>query len=705
MRAAVADGRWARCWRLLFGLSLSIALWSPAGAARDIAYTVNGQESSLSIYDLTADGQPRYRRHLAVAKAPAALALHPNGKFLYAVAKTSDQLLGFEIAEGSGELRPLPGFPRSLRARSPFALAFHPSGRFLYVAARFSGVAVLRVDAARGSVEEIAGSPYPAQERTRSVAVHPSGRFVYATNAYSNSVSVYHVDADDGTLYPQPALTVSTGAQTSPVQGLPLQDMPASGGGVPYMIALHPSGRYAFVSNWAGASLSVFRIAERDGSLQLVGKPVTTELNPYVVAVHPSGDFVYAGAWGPQRMAGYRFDAGDGSLRPLPGSPYDIAGQAPVAVAFTDAAHMLVVNSWSNNLSRLRIAADGSLQVQATTQTRSGPFQLVLHHLAEPPAPDRLLLANGDSGRVALWHAGDAAPTAAGKLPAFSAASVDPSHSLLYLLARDRPVVGAYRLPVDGGDWRPSGELTPAERPLQLLADPHLGFLYVYDAAGDVTAWVREPATGEFHAERYSLHPGSGMGAWQLDASSRYLFVAGGEPARVQVFRYGDAWGPVMADMAQYGPPLPLDTAPAALLTDPSGNFLVLARRQPAGLSVVRNHFQSGLLDAPSQRQEPLPSPPVALAMPPQGDRLAVLTRQPSSLRLYTFDNLSGQVSLQQTLPLPREGSELRWGREALYVLIAGEIQVYVADASTGTMIPGPRLPVDFPVTTVELIP
>ncbi len=697
--------RFGTWWLIGVALSLPVSV----EAQPTVAYSVNAQESSLSIYDVRDDGTLRYRRHHVLPKAPSSVLLHPNHRFLYALAKASDQIAIYRVAADSGDITEIPGSPVTINARSPFDLAFHPNGEFLYVAARFSGVAALRVNGATGAIEELAGSPFPAQERTRSLAVHPSGRFLYATNAYSNSVSVFTIEQQSGRLLPQPDLTVSSGQQQpAPRQALRLQDMPALGGGVPYQIVVHPGGRYAFVSNWAGASISVFMINAEDGALRLLhGKPVATGLNPYALAVHPSGKYIYVGYWGDNKVAGYRFDETDGGLRELPGSPFDSAGTAPVAIRCTDADHCYVVNSWSNSITLLQVRSDGTLVPHNTTQTRSGPVQLAFGPAAEQSVPrEDVLLLTAGGGTVAWWHGSRPEQfSVVPGVPVFDDLAVFPEAGLVYLIPRSEPALRAYRMSPDAGTWETLADIGMDQQPTALLADRRAGFLYVYDANGAITAYALDAATGTLHQSQYSLQPGIGVVASALDAASRYLFTAGGTPPLLRLFRYGDAWGPVMSDMTLYGPPVALLARPTALLTDPSANFLLVGTGAPNRISVYRHHFQSGLLDDTTVRQQALTGEPRALAMNDAGDTLGVVTGSPNTLVSYRFHNLDGRLERLTTLPLSGVPKGVQAGAQGLYVLLAGEIQVYMPEAVTGTMSLRQRLPLAFEVNHIELLP
>src|SRR4029450_12683882 len=101
------------------------------------------------------------------------------------------------------------------------------------------------------------------------------GRFLYVVNSLpkdGNSVSMYAINLTSGVLTP---------LGTEPT------------GDNPWGMAVHPSGRFAFVANHGyGNNISVYTIGT-NGMLKSLGKVGTGGLNPASVAVDPTGHFAY----------------------------------------------------------------------------------------------------------------------------------------------------------------------------------------------------------------------------------------------------------------------------------------------------------------------------------------------------------------------------------------------------------------------------
>ena len=93
-------------------------------------FGVNSLDSTLSVYRLTAEGIPRQQSFYPTAKNPKAVAVHPSGKFLYAVAKTANAVVAYQVVYRPGRLELQNPKSYTLAAVSAFSLVIHPTGKF-----------------------------------------------------------------------------------------------------------------------------------------------------------------------------------------------------------------------------------------------------------------------------------------------------------------------------------------------------------------------------------------------------------------------------------------------------------------------------------------------------------------------------------------------------------------------------------------------
>ena len=135
---------------------------------------------------------------------PRHLAFHPNGSCFYVINEldSSIAVVAFDCAAGSLELlqcvSTLP--PASAIANDACAIALTPDGRFLYATNRgHESVAIFAVDPAGGWLT--AKGHVPSGGRTpRCLTVDPGGRFALVSNQNSDNVAVFRIEQASGAL-------------------------------------------------------------------------------------------------------------------------------------------------------------------------------------------------------------------------------------------------------------------------------------------------------------------------------------------------------------------------------------------------------------------------------------------------------------------------------------------------------------------------
>jgi len=135
-----------------------------ANAAGNRLFVLNSGDDTVSTYSLGAN--PAATTELAdspaqVLVSAVAIALTPDGKFLYVIAPAADHVLGYAVG-AAGSLTPIAPPPKTT-GNQPQALQVTPDGRFLYVRNANSGGGISAYAiAANGTLTELAGSPFGA---------------------------------------------------------------------------------------------------------------------------------------------------------------------------------------------------------------------------------------------------------------------------------------------------------------------------------------------------------------------------------------------------------------------------------------------------------------------------------------------------------------------------------------------------------------
>jgi 6-phosphogluconolactonase len=251
---------------------------------------------------------------------PSFLAVHPDGRTLYAANETTTldgqpggAVSSFAIDRGSGELTFLNRQPS--HGTDPCHVSVDASGGNVFVANYTSGsVAVLPIEAAgrlapASDVHQHRGSgPDPKRQEgphAHFITRDPANRYVLASDLGLDQVLVYRLDAERGTLT----------AHEPPAVSLP----PGSG---PRHLAFHPFAPVVYVINELASTISTCAWDEVAGTLRLLGT-ISTLPEDFEggsscaeVRVAPSGSFVYGSNRGHDSIAVFAVDPADGTLSP-----------------------------------------------------------------------------------------------------------------------------------------------------------------------------------------------------------------------------------------------------------------------------------------------------------------------------------------------------------------------------------------------------
>jgi len=177
------------------GRAISVTV-DPSGK---FAYVADGGENSdgskgtnVSMYAIDATtGVLTSIGKIGAGLSPSSIAIHPSGKFVYAVNYDSNDISMYTINTATGSLTSI-----GTLAAVAGAIVIHPSGNFAYVTSS-GGVSMYTIDTTGGALT-FAGTTGPGSS-PGSITIHPSGKFAYGTNS-PNDVSIYSIDAATGSL-------------------------------------------------------------------------------------------------------------------------------------------------------------------------------------------------------------------------------------------------------------------------------------------------------------------------------------------------------------------------------------------------------------------------------------------------------------------------------------------------------------------------
>lgn len=185
--------------------------------------------------------------------------LSPDNRLAFVDDLGLDELLVYKFDPSKGSLTPNgPPFIKLDPGSGPRHFALHPSGKFGYVVSEMaSTVTALSVDLKSGKLQRLQTlSTLPADFKGENddaeVHVHPSGKFVYTSNRGHDSIAVFAVDPNKGTL---------THVDDVPTQGK-----------IPRSFEIDPTGQFLLAENSKSDNIVIFRIDQKTGRLTATGQ-------------------------------------------------------------------------------------------------------------------------------------------------------------------------------------------------------------------------------------------------------------------------------------------------------------------------------------------------------------------------------------------------------------------------------------------------
>lgn len=152
---------------------------------------------------------------VAAGSGPRHMAFTPGGKFAYLVNEMAGTVIAYSYDRGAlKETQTISTLPPGFNKPNTAAeIAVHPNGRFLYASNRGDdSIAIFSIDPANGMLSRI-GFQSTLGKGPRQFAIDPTGNFLIAANQSSDSVVLFRIDPQTGRL----TATGTTFTVSSPV--------------------------------------------------------------------------------------------------------------------------------------------------------------------------------------------------------------------------------------------------------------------------------------------------------------------------------------------------------------------------------------------------------------------------------------------------------------------------------------------------------
>jgi 6-phosphogluconolactonase len=308
---------------LAFFLSLSASAGEPQKGKYLFyvgTYTESGSKSK-GIYAYRYDAATQEVTSLGLAAEttnPSWVALHPNGRFLYAVNEVqnykgpnSGGVSAFSIDRATGKLTFLNEV--ASRGADPCYITVDTTGKYVLVA-NYTGGSIAafpissdgKLGKASAFVQHTGHGLNPKRQEAahaHSIDLSPDERFAFVDDLGLDELLVYKFDKSKGTLKPNnpPFAKVDAGAG-------------------PRHFALHPSGKFAYVISELASTVTAFSVELKAGilhpsqTISTLPEDFKGENDDAEIRVHPSGKFLYASNRGHDSIAVFAIDPAKGTL-------------------------------------------------------------------------------------------------------------------------------------------------------------------------------------------------------------------------------------------------------------------------------------------------------------------------------------------------------------------------------------------------------
>jgi 6-phosphogluconolactonase len=144
---------------------------------------------------------------LSPGTGPRHVAFSHDGRFLYALGELQSTVTVFRSPGADDDnlhsIQRISMLPEGFSGRNDAAeIAIHPNGKFLYASNRgLDAIAIFSIDPAKGILTSVGSVPTGGKE-PRHFAIDPDGKYLLAENQLSDTIITFRIDAATGQLSP-----------------------------------------------------------------------------------------------------------------------------------------------------------------------------------------------------------------------------------------------------------------------------------------------------------------------------------------------------------------------------------------------------------------------------------------------------------------------------------------------------------------------
>jgi 6-phosphogluconolactonase len=290
---------------------------------------------------------------VAAGNDPVRLVASPSGLFVYVVNQNDSTVQEFAV-QTNGALVSKNTYPTGTK---PTAVAIDPQGKFLYVTFTYQsgssgpgGVSIFPVNADNSLGSAIT---QPVGNNPMGVVVSNFNHFVYVMDQETQPNAMllgFAQNTSTGALTPVPGTTIATVAGKTVATGYPA-------GVIPSAIAEELTARFVYVTDQAANQLIGYTVQANGSLVPMINGPFQTGLFPVAVTVDPTGKLLYVVNFNADTVQGYAIDTVTGTPSAAVGAFSTPLGTGPTCVAIDPAlgTFLYASNSLDNTVTGERL--------------------------------------------------------------------------------------------------------------------------------------------------------------------------------------------------------------------------------------------------------------------------------------------------------------------------------------------------------------
>jgi YVTN family beta-propeller protein len=669
------------------------------------AYVANAGDDTLSAFiaDNTT-GRLRHNGYVQAGDGPSNLTIDPSGQYIYSLNSNSSDISLFHVDSLSGTLTESACdlvTPNTTcgTGGTPASMVFGSSGRFAYVANQLSDtITVHELDSGSGALSDF-DAVQPPQDDTAGgssnpvkLSLHPSGGFLYAVHDATDDVTVYAIDALDGTLLP--------------VTGSPV----ASSGTGSMDIAITPDGDFAYVANSTSGDISLYTV---DASGLLIANSVSASIAtggaPQALAVDPTGQWLYMVSREATGSVALFEIQSDGTLQQAncaSGSTCQ-AGNMPTSITIDPTGQFVsVTNASGNSVNIFGInQTTGQLSALNDLTTRNTPSALSYYTdtVEVSVTPRYAYVGNYDGLSISAYsiNAGNGNLTAVGTPVASAgkptAVASDLSGRYLYAANETTDNVTAFTINSTSGalteisgspfsiESNPNG---PETGPVAICIEPSGRFAYVANSTDSLSAYRINSSSGALTLLTDSpFTTGDNPSSVAVDPTGRFLYNANLNTDDISAFAIDAASGSLTA-IGTIG----AENAPNSIVVDPSGRFVYVANVGIGSYNVSAYSIDplTGALSTITGSPFSAGSAPFSITVDPLGEFVYVVNQSTQNITPYMINQNTGSLTAGTNVTTEANPKAITVDPSGRYVYVANNgsnsVSGYTIDSGSGAL-------------------